>query len=325
MKARGDLALVGDVGGTNARFALAELNANPPEIRDIKILHSHDYPRAGDAVKAYLDGAAERPAVAVIAVAGPVTAGAVRFTNLHWSLSERELLGLGFAKARLLNDFLALALAIPLLEPKDMRKIGPDIAGEKGMPIAAIGPGTGFGAALLLPAQSGLPVAVATEGGHASLAPDDDVEIEILKFLSREFGHVSLERVLSGPGLINLHRALAAIEGRAPENVEAPEITSGALAGEEPYLATVKRFAAMLGAAAGNFALAFGAQGGIYIAGGIAPSILPLLESGAFRARFEDKGRFRSYLAAIPTAVVVHTDLAFLGAASVARSLTKGA
>jgi len=325
MNARGDLALVGDVGGTNARFALAELGATPPRIRDIRILHSHDYPHAIGAVRAYLATTTERPAAAVIAVAGPVTAGAVRFTNLHWSLSEKELLAQGFATARLINDFLALALAIPLLAAEDIRKVGPKIEGEKAKPIAAIGPGTGFGAALLLPTRSGLPVAVATEGGHASLAPNGDVEIEILKFLWREFGHVSLERVLSGPGLINLHRALAAIEGRAPENVAAPEITSGALAGEEPYLSTVKRFAAMLGAAAGNFALTFGAQGGVYVAGGIAPGILRLLEQSDFRARFEDKGRFRAYLAAIPTSVVIHTDMAFLGAASVAQSLMKGA
>ncbi|MBV8978138.1 MAG: glucokinase [Alphaproteobacteria bacterium] len=315
------LALVGDVGGTHARFALADVSRKTPRISDIQVLDSHGYARAGDAVKAYLAKASGKPSLAVIATAGPVRAGAVRFTNLNWSLSESQLRALGFAQARLVNDFTALALAIPLLKARDISKIGPAIDGERGKPIAAIGPGTGFGAAILLPAEKGLPIAVATEGGHASLAPGDDVEIEILKVLRAEFGHVSMERVLSGPGLVNLHRALATVEGRAAEDADAPEITAGALAGREPHLRTVMRFAAMLGAAAGNFALLYGAQGGVYVAGGIAPAILPLLERSEFRARFEDKGRFRDYLRAIPTAVVLHTDMALLGAAALARSL----
>lgn len=186
--------------------------------------------------------------------------------------------------------------------------------------IAVIGPGTGFGASALV-RGGGQVIAMATEGGHASFAPDDDVEREILRVLAAEFAHVSVERVLSGPGLKTLHGALNAIDGIS-ESIEDPaEITERALRGETPFARTLDRFCAILGSVAGDFALYYGARSGVYIAGGIAPSILPILERSAFRRRFEAKGRFQSYLSAIPTNVIVHEHAAFLGAAEFARQL----
>jgi glucokinase len=230
----------------------------------------------------------------------------------------------GFAQARLINDFSALALAIPLLGPADVHGIGPLAEPQSENPIAVIGPGTGFGAAILMPRGDGAPIVVATEGGHASLAPEGETEIGILRILAREHGHVSLERVLSGAGLCNIHRALAEIDGRNPEEIDAPTITKRALAGEPQHLRTVERFCAMLGAAAGNFALSYGALGGVFVAGGIAPEMLAIIERSEFRRRFEAKGRFEAYLRKIPTKIILHPDMALLGAASLARALTTG-
>ena len=256
----------------------------------------------------------------MIAAAGPVNSGVVRFTNLGWSLSEQELSELGFPAARIINDFVAAAIATQLLEEADVHQIGPGMA-DKHRNIAVLGPGTGFGASALVFEDNGHAVAIAAEGGHASLAPDDDVEIEVLRFLMRRHGHVSIERVLSGPGLFSLHEALNALEGVKDEIRDAEGITHDALAGERHALRTLERFCAMLGGVAGNLALTYGAQGGVYIAGGIAPDVLPVLDRSDFRRRFESKGRFADYLRTITTRVIIRADAAFLGAAQAARTL----
>jgi glucokinase len=318
--ARNRFVLVGDVGGTNARFALADLSQTPSAILQVRDCSSRAHASILESVLAYLDDAdlAVRPASAVIAAAGPIADGTVHFTNLGTTRSETQLRDAGFARARLVNDFEALALAMPHLGAQDAHAIGAVTAASRAKPIAVIGPGTGFGAAALLP-WNGQNIALPGEGGHASFAPADESEREILRVLARRYSHVSIERVLSGPGLCNLHAALLALDGVAAEASDPAEITRRGVAGEEPYRRTVQRFCAILGSVAGDFALCYGAQGGVYIAGGIAPSILGALDTSEFRQRFEAKGRFREYLRAIPTFVVTRNHAALLGAAELAR------
>ena len=244
----------------------------------------------------------------------------MHFTNLGWSLSVADVKACGVAQARLVNDFEAMALATEFFTADDVGRIGAVETGAPDATVAVIGPGTGFGAGALVKGD-GKSVVMASEGGHASFAPGDDVEREVLRILAAKYDHVSIERVLSGPGLEHLHVALDAIEGRAGDAVPSDAITRGALAGDKPFVRTLARFCAILGSVAGDFALAYGARGGVFIAGGIAPAILSFLETSEFRRRFEAKGRFQSYLQAIPTKVILHGHAAFLGDAAVARAL----
>lgn len=326
MMAAKNTGLVGDIGGTNARFAIADLSGEHPRICDVREYPSKNYKSGSDAVRAYLkDVGTTTPQVAAIAVAGPITRGAVHFTNLGWMFAEKDLLGLGFAKAHLLNDFEAMALATQHFEAKDLKRLGDTREGDPDATVGVMGPGTGFGCAALVRSKE-RSIPMAAEGGHASFAPVDDVEIEILRFLMRKYGpHISIERVLSGPGLQNLHEALNAIDGTSGGVPQPSEITHGALGGDGPCVRTVERFCAILGSVAGNLALTYGARGGLYIAGGIAPLILPILEQSDFRARFVAKGRFEAYLAAIPTHVVLNGFAAFLGAGDCARQLALSA
>jgi glucokinase len=310
------LRLVGDIGGTNARFALAEPTSGRPRLSSFKSLSCADYPSLEEAIAAYFAGqpSEPRPDVAVIAVAGPVVDGAINFTNLGWRVSEAELARtFGFRSANLINDYAALALAAPALNDEDVHYIGPKFAGRADSTIAMIGAGTGFGASALV--RDGRAEAVlSTEGGHIAFAPTDALEAEVLRLLSLKFGRVSVERVLSGPGLLNLHCAMQELEGRKPD-CESPDSISRLAEENDPLaLRTVQLFCEILGSVAGDFALAYGAQGGLYIAGGVAPRLLGYLEKGDFRRRFEAKGRFESYLGAIPTMVVTQPYAALLGA-----------
>jgi len=316
------IALIGDVGGTNARFALGDLDQT--RIHGLRIYHSHDFADSRSAIERFLEDSKlpAAPQVAVIAAAGPVKDGSVHMTNLNWTLSEDAFPALGIPLARLVNDFAALGLATPLLGPADLHQVGRVGSPSHDTTVAVIGPGTGFGACALVREQ-GKTVTLASEGGHASFAPGDDCEREILRILAGRFGHVSIERILSGQGLVNLHGALAECDGRAADDSDPALITQKALAGEEPYLGTVQRFCAILGSVAGDFALAYGATGGVFLAGGIAPRIRPLLDRSDFRARFEAKGRFAHYLRAIPTNVIVHTDTALLGALALAQQFAR--
>lgn len=311
------LRLVGDIGGTNARFAVAEQTGGRPKLSGFKALRCQDYPSVEDAIAAYLSGFAadQRPSTAVIAVAGPVSDGAITFTNLGWKVSETCLeRALGFQAAVLINDYTALALAAPVLSGDDLRFIGPQTKGRSDGTIAMIGAGTGFGASALV-RDGRSETVMTTEGGHIGFAPTDALEGEVWRILSLKYGRVSIERLMSGPGLLNLYGALLEMEGK-PCACETPDAVS-ALADQGDPLAkrTVMLFCDMLGSVAGDFALAYGALGGVFIAGGVAPSLLSYLELSDFRRRFEAKGRFETYLRAIPSAVVTHPHAALLGSA----------
>ncbi len=309
--------LLGDIGATNARLALLSNGVLGP----IKCLTVADFPRFTDAVSAFLDCHGRQMSVpeALLAVAGPVDEDRCVLTNCPWTIDAPELrAAFGFAKVHICNDFEATALSLPHLTAVDLYPLG---GGEavSGAPMAVLGPGTGLGVACLVPgAQSS--IVIASEGGHATMAATSQREDAIIDYLRRQFGHVSAERVISGSGLENLYRAVVALDGIDAPKRNAAEITKTALDGSCPIARTaLDLFCAMLGTIAGNVALMFGARGGVYIAGGIAPRLTEFMARSQFRARFEHKGRFRTYLEAIPSSVIVHPAATFMGLRSIAK------
>ena len=263
-----------------------------------------------------------RPRRAALALATAIHGDTVKLTNSPWTVSRAGFAAaLGLDELRLLNDFEALALALPLLGDEaagDVRWIGAPRA-DRRLPMAVIGPGTGLGVAGCVPAGGGW-IALAAEGGHVTAAPADDFESEVLRVLRIEFRHVSAERVLSGIGLPLLHRAVSRVRGGPDETLTAEEITRRAREQREPHaLATLDTFCAMLGGFAGNVALTLGARGGVFVAGGIAQKLGEDFLRSRFRERFEAKGRFDAYLARIATALVTAPHLALRGAAQALR------
>lgn len=320
---RSAFGLVGDIGGTNARFALVEPAGGEPRIAEYQSFVCRDFATVTDVICAYLETVALKnapPPRTVIAVAGPVSRGSIALTNLGWSFSEDDLRKAGLGDVRLINDYAALASGAPHYRPSHLRHIGGPIwRPEQGETLAVVGAGTGFGVAALAQGLSS-EVVLATEGGHVGFAPVDALEVELLGILSARFGRVSIERILSGPGLSNLHAALCQIHGEAIPAADPAAITLAAQAGDPASVRSIERFCAILGSAAGDIALAFGARGGVYIGGGIAPVIGDQLLESRFRERFEAKGRFEGYMRAIPTWIINHPHAALMAAA---RVLTK--
>jgi glucokinase len=313
--------LVGDVGGTNARFAIAHMVNGRPVLEHHDSFPAETYPTFLEGVKAFIDGCEVKPTGGVIAVAGPVTDGEIDLTNSPWRVSEMELQTLGLNPVRLINDFEALAWGAPVVPDAELASLGGPQEGDDKAAIAVLGPGTGFGVSALARDGRGGEIAMPSEGGHACFAPGDPIEDEILRILRRRYERVSIERLICGPGLLNMHRALAEIDGRETHIDDPALITAEALEDPRGHCgATLARFCAILGAVAGDIALTTGSRGGVYIAGGIAPRILPFLKASPFRERFERKGRFKDYMAAIPTKVILHKQAALLGAARVAFS-----
>jgi len=308
------VGLVADVGGTNARFALVD---EAGHIRFPRSFLCREYDSLAAIIEEYLTTTAgkTRPPRAAIAVAGPVVDGEIEFTNLDWRVSEVELLAAFELEAvSLINDFAAQALAAPRLDPEDLRTIGPKIRGAEFGPIVVLGAGSGFGVAGMARSERG-DIAIATEGGHAGFAPYDDLEAEVWKRLHAKRGRVSIERLLSGPGMYELYVSLCEIGGHTRELADEKAVLEAASAGDTVAAATVDRFCAIFGSVAGDFALAYGARGGVYISGGIAPRMIERLTGGSFRSRFEDKGRLSDYVRDIPTLLIAHPYPALVGAA----------
>ncbi len=313
--------LLADIGATNARFTLTGDGCPDRTL----VLPSAGFGSLEAAVQGFLD--AIRPGIAptraAFAVAGPVTGDEVTLTNLSWHFSIRALrAALGLTRLEVVNDFTAVALAVPHLGPGDSRPIGgPGRHAVAGAPIAVLGPGSGLGVSGLIATPDGGWTALSGEGGHVTLAPADDRESEVLARLRQRFGAVSAERALSGPGLVNLYRALSELGGQAPEALSPAEITTAALAGTCPRCReALELFAAFLGTVAGDLALTLGARGGAYVSGGIAPRLADFLDRSAFRRRFEEKGPQRGYLASIPCHLVTHPLPAFLGLAALIQA-----
>lgn len=305
----GGRVLLADIGGTNARFAVLAGR----ELGPVAHVAVAGHARFTDALAAYLAQRADGPIdAAVLAVAGVVAGERCALTNNPWVVDAAELRArFGFGSVRLVNDFEAIAWALPHFASDALCRIGGGGA-VAGAPKAVLGPGTGLGVGAFVPGQGGL--VLRSEGGHATLPGASSREDAVIALLRQSFGHVSIERALSGPGLENLYRAIAALDGVTVPARSAADITRAACDDECPVSrAALDMFCALLGDVAGNLALTFGARGGVYIAGGIIPRLSDELLRSAFRTRFEAKGRMRSYVEPIPVYVVMHEDPAFVG------------
>jgi glucokinase len=304
------MRLVGDIGGTNARFALC---GSDGIVQDERKLPVRDYPGLIEAATAYLAGRTVDEAV--FAVATPVLGELVAFTNSPWrfTISEaRERLGL--RNLFVINDFVAQAWAVQRLQTTDFRQLKPGTAVPR-RPRVVIGPGTGLGVAFLLWEKQGARV-LASEAGHSSFSPQDDRQAEILAGLWREFGHVSTERLLSGPGLLRLANGLAELEGREERFGAPPEVSQRAAGGCALCLEAVTMFSSILGATAGDLVLTLLADGGVSVMGGLCRNLGPLLDVQALVRGFTAKGRFAELLGRIPVDQVIRPHTGLLGAAS---------
>jgi len=301
----GNERLLADIGGTNARFAWQNGAGEP--INHMVILPCAGYPALADAMRHYLAILGRNaPANCAIAIANPVFGDQVQMTNHHWAFSIRALkLQFGFTTLRVLNDFTALALALPALRPSELRQV----QGGQAAPLAAkalIGPGTGLGMSGLLPDGRGGWVAIEGEGGHVTLAACTAREQQLLQWFSSRYGHASAERAVCGQGLADIHRALQEIDGaKVVAEFGAAGVVAAALEhGDSSALEALELFCALLGTVAGNLALTLGARGGVYIGGGIVPRLGEVFSRSAFRRRFEAKGRFARQLSEIPVYVI---------------------
>jgi len=312
--------LVADVGGTNARFGWVE-DASL-RVTQVQTLPVANHAGPAEAVAAYLrnlqaarGGPVPQPRRSAWALATALDGDWVELTNGHWRFSRSALMqDLGLETLRLLNDFEALALSLPRLQPTQLRAHGA-LPRAQGM-LAVIGPGTGLGVAGVVQTAQGWQ-ALPGEGGHATLAATDDQEAQVLAHVRRHFEHVSAERLLSGIGLPVLHRAVCAVAGQASPDLTAPQIVEAGTQGHDALCQdTLDLFCALLGNFAGNVALTLGARGGVYIGGGIVPRLGERFFQSRFREKFEAKGRFRGYLADIPTALITDTLAALTGAAA---------
>ncbi|HEY4080252.1 MAG TPA: glucokinase [Burkholderiaceae bacterium] len=319
--------LVADIGGTNARFGWI---AGPGQaVAHVRVLPVTAHRSPAEAAKAYLADVADlasltgveqaAPRSAAFAVATAIDGDQIELTNAHWSFSRAQTQAdLGLDLLLLLNDFEALALSLPRLTSEQLRywQPAPGVSQPPVHALAVIGPGTGLGVAGVVPSGGGW-LALPGEGGHATLAAFDDFEAALLAHVRRDFEHVSAERLLSGIGLPVLHGAVAQVLGGAlaqPLSTEA--IVERAVSGQDVVCErTIDAFCALLGGFAGNVALTLGSRGGVYVGGGIVPRLGERFFASQFRARFEAKGRFRSYMQGIPTALITDTLAALAGAA----------
>jgi glucokinase len=320
--------LVGDIGATYTRFA----PATPGGIGKLKVYHTKEFDNIQSAIRRYISETKHRFQEAAFAAAGPVSNGKVSLVNANWCFSKTELQEtFNFRDVILLNDFEAVAMAMPSIVSKfetnnpeqdqhqpgrDLRKIG---GGTRipTAPMAVIGPGTGLGVAGLVPASDHHWIALAGEGGHATMASVTSEESEVISLLQYRWGHVSAERALSGPGLADLYYCLCILRGiKARPIKDSRQVTQAAFE-EDPTdpvcMGAFNLFCSMLGTVAGNVALTFGAKGGLFISGGILPRYSDRLMASPFRARFESKGRLSAYVSNIPTYLVLHRAPALQG------------
>ncbi|MFZ5462247.1 MAG: glucokinase [Pseudomonadota bacterium] len=306
--------LLGDIGGTNARFAL-QFSPGAP-LTSARTLSCALYPSLYHAIEQYLrECGPVRPHWAALGVANPVTGDRVSMTNHSWSFSISALKkDLGLARLVVLNDFTALALALPHLPAGDLEQVGGGVA-QPGAALGLIGPGTGLGMSGLVPCGHDY-TPLRGEGGHVTLAAWDEREAQIIARLRRRYGHVSAERALSGPGLVALYEICAALRGAVPEILSPPEISARALSGACSLCReALDHFCALLGTVAADLALVLGARGGVYLGGGIVPKLGAYFAGSPFRGRFEQKGRFSGYLSRIPTYVIRAPHPGLVGAA----------
>jgi glucokinase len=308
------MRLLADIGGTNVRFALLPAGAAMPE-QETNLVCA-DFEGLVQAARHYLS-LVDNPTItdAAIDVATAITGDFVKLTNSPWAFSiEQTRRQLGLQRLAVLNDFTALALSVPKLEPAELRQVGRG-APVEGAALAILGAGTGLGVSgLLRHGQRWIPIE--GEGGHAAFSPMDEREDGVLRVLRERFGHVSTERLASGPGLVNIYRALSVLDHDVPRELEPVQVADFGIAGTDVRCSeALTMFCAVLGTAAANLTVTLGARGGCYIGGGIVPKLGDWFGRSPFRARFEHKGRFSIYCAAVPTYVILAGNPALRGLA----------
>lgn len=308
--------LVADIGGTNARFAVIDCadSGQLGPCEEARTFNCAEFTDFEALLDAYLAGLEYRPQYASLGVAGPVHKGIGRLTNAGLTVDAGKLVRrFDFREVALINDLAAVACAVVHLDPHERMTLQPGDETVAG-PISVIGVGTGFGAALLVRNEENWTV-TATEAGHQGFSPADELAIEILRLLSRESGHVSVEVLMSGPGISRLHAALARIHGEPVENISAEEICNGARAGATGCARTLTLFFSMLGSVSGDIALVHGATGGVYLGGGALTKNVPALLQSKFVQRFSAKGPMTAYARNIPVHIITSEHAALKGAA----------
>lgn len=313
--------LIGDIGGTNARFAIIEDAAAP--VRRLPNVHTADFPTIDDAIAdAVVGKAGAKPKAAVLALAGPITGDSVPLTNCDWVVTPKTLIArFGVTEVVLLNDFEAQSLGLPELGPGDIDPVGDGTISDGARVV--IGPGTGLGAGALVLSR-GVWIPIPGEGGHVGLGPVTERDLEVWPHIERHGPRVSAETVLCGAGMVRLYKAIAASDGVAPRYDTPAEITANGLSGDDPQAKeTLAIFAEHLGRVAGDTALVFMARGGVYLAGGITARIAPVLKAGGFRAAFIDKWPHGKLMESMATAIITKEDAALAGIAAFARTPTK--
>ena len=314
--------LVGDIGGTNARFALVPEGSGQPQHE--QVMRCAEFEGLEHAIRRYLaDHGNPRIREAALDVATGITGDFVQLTNGPWGFSiEKTCRALSLDRLHVINDFTALALSVPTLQPHEIRQVGRGTP-VAGTAIAVIGPGTGLGVSGLLPAGEGW-VSLQGEGGHTAFSPTSGREIEVLRWLMQRFVHVSTERVVSGMGLENLYQTLCVLDKAIGKPLTPAQITEAALSGNDAHCReALDMFCAILGGAAANLVVTLGARAGCYIGGGIVPRLGEYFARSPFRARFEQKGRFSAYVAAVPTYVILAETPALRGLATLFRQTVK--
>jgi len=310
-------ALVADIGGTNARFALVK--EGQVRLEQVKTLACADYENIDHAAKAYLrELDIQHVDKASIALACPVKVEQLRMTNNHWVFTRDQLSSaLDLKQLTLLNDFTAMALGMLEVSDADLIQIGGGESDDDA-PRLVVGPGTGLGVSALVP-FNGQWKALAAEGGHVSFAPTDTAEAAVWAYLTQVFGRVSVERILSGQGLLSLYTALADFKQITPVHTSPADISKAALQGDAFSQEVLNRFCRILGAVAGDAVLMMGARGGIYLCGGILPRMVDFFKASPFREGLESKGRFQSYMQKVPVWLCVAENPGLLGAAAAIR------
>ncbi|SHI09467.1 glucokinase [Ferrimonas marina] len=311
--------IVADIGGTNARFALAHKVDGEIVVDHVERFPSSEFASLEQVVRRYLETlpAGITPQGGCLAVAGPVGAETVSLTNLGWHAHIGDLgHNLGLPKLTVVNDFVAYAYSIPLLPQSQLQTVKPGEAAKQA-PMVVLGPGTGFGVASLSPRGEGQWQPIACEGGHISLAATNERQAALIEILRRRFAHVSVETVLCGNGLVNLYKAMGILLSMEPKLETPAQITAAAQEGNDPLaLETLREFCRWLGSVTADMVLAQGALGGAYLGGGILPRIKEFLQHSDFTQAFGHKGIMTGYLDPVPVSLALKSDTALMGAAA---------
>ncbi|WP_437880516.1 glucokinase [Pseudomonas sp. LRF_L74] len=312
------LSLVGDIGGTNARYALLENT----ELRAIQVFATADFQTPEEAVARYLASQGLAPGdigAVCLAVAGPVGGDLFRFTNNHWQLSRQRFCEqLRVGRLLLINDFTAMALGMTRLREHEVRLVVEGVA-EKDRPALVIGPGTGLGVGTLLPSGNGSWQSLPGEGGHVDLPIGNLREAALWQRLYQRIGHIRAESVLSGGGLHELYLATCELDGHSPSLASAAQITNAALAGDAVAAGVLDQFCTWLGRVAGNSVLTMGGRGGVFVVGGMIPRFPGFFQASGFARAFADKGCMSGYLEGVPVWLVTAEHPGLEGAAVALR------